>query len=111
MDQDFKKRWVEALRSGKYKQGEGRLRTEEDCYCCLGVGCDVLGKGEWVRHKYAEKDELWAYKSDILETAVMPSDLKDAVGLTAADSASLIRLNDFEKRTFAEIADYIEDNL
>lgn len=39
----IQKKWVEALRSGKYKQANGYLRDNEDCFCCLGVACDVLG--------------------------------------------------------------------
>lgn len=33
--------WVDALRSGKYKQARGRLETSGGEYCCLGVACDV----------------------------------------------------------------------
>ena len=40
----FKKKWVKALRSGKYKQGRCRLyNPETDSYCCLGVACRVVG--------------------------------------------------------------------
>lgn len=40
----FKKKWVAALRSGKYKQGQYRLHdTAEQGYCCLGVACRVAG--------------------------------------------------------------------
>lgn len=35
------RKWVEALYSGKYKQGIGSLQSFEG-YCCLGVGCRVL---------------------------------------------------------------------
>lgn len=31
-----KTKWVKALRSGKYKRGEGAL-LDEGAYCCLGV--------------------------------------------------------------------------
>jgi len=31
-----RKAWVEALRSGKYKQGQGFLKCD-DSFCCLGV--------------------------------------------------------------------------
>lgn len=41
MNQDIKKLWVDALRSGKYQQAEGALRIS-DGYCCLGVLCEVL---------------------------------------------------------------------
>lgn len=34
-------KWVEALRSGEYKQGRGRFQSNEG-YCCLGVACKVF---------------------------------------------------------------------
>lgn len=37
----FKDKWIAALRSGKYKQGRGQLRSLNNNYCCLGVLCDV----------------------------------------------------------------------
>ena len=40
MNADIKQRWVEALRSGQYKQGSGCLRTN-NAYCCLGVLCEL----------------------------------------------------------------------
>lgn len=44
MKPELKKRWVKALRSGKYKQGKNYLRRqtpEGDRYCCLGVLCEI----------------------------------------------------------------------
>lgn len=45
MKTEIKDRWLEALRSGEYKQGKGRLVKETDDgtfnYCCLGVLCDL----------------------------------------------------------------------
>lgn len=35
--------WIKALRSGNYKQTESVLR-KDDCFCALGVLCDVLTK-------------------------------------------------------------------
>lgn len=40
MNQEIKKQWVEALRSGKYEQGQGRLDYEGK-QCCLGVLCKI----------------------------------------------------------------------
>lgn len=34
------KKWVEALRSGKYRQTKYQL-AKRGRYCCLGVGCEV----------------------------------------------------------------------
>lgn len=42
-----KQAWIDALRSGKYKQARGALaRVDEDgctSYCCLGVLADIAG--------------------------------------------------------------------
>ena len=46
MKKEIKKKWVNALRSGKYKQAKGRLRYK-DRYCPLGVLCDISRLGEW----------------------------------------------------------------
>lgn len=45
MDQEFKKEWVAALRSGDYKQSSTVLVSPEG-YCCLGVGCTLLAKAD-----------------------------------------------------------------
>lgn len=37
------RRWIAALRSGKYTQGRRALRTPEGHNCCLGVLCEVEG--------------------------------------------------------------------
>ncbi len=44
MNAEIKKSWTAALRSGKYRQGQGRLRSELDGqleHCCLGVLCEL----------------------------------------------------------------------
>lgn len=40
MKPEIKKRWIEALRSGKYNQGRGYL-CKDDSFCCLGVLCEL----------------------------------------------------------------------
>lgn len=51
MNKEIKQQWVEALRSGDYKQGAYALRNINDGFCCLGVLCDIYhketGKGGW----------------------------------------------------------------
>ena len=49
MNQDIKKLWVDALLSGKYKQGFGQnLRHDENgdvlCHCALGVLIDIYAQ-------------------------------------------------------------------
>lgn len=50
MKPSIKKRWLEALRSGKYQQGKGVLLDKDHNFCCLGVLCDIAGPelgGQW----------------------------------------------------------------
>lgn len=46
MDSEIKQKWVDALRSGKYKQGKSCLRRA-DRYDVLGVLCDVHDPDGW----------------------------------------------------------------
>ena len=45
MNKAIARRWVRALRSGKYKQGRRYLKQKDDNgklrYCCLGVLCEL----------------------------------------------------------------------
>lgn len=45
MKQNVMKKWVKALRSGKYKQGQGLLKQttikDKTYHCCLGVLCEL----------------------------------------------------------------------
>lgn len=34
--------WIDALRSGKYKQGNKSLQPSKNEYCCLGVACKIF---------------------------------------------------------------------
>lgn len=40
---ELRKKLVEALRSGNFKQGKMRLKLR-DRYCCMGVACIVAGR-------------------------------------------------------------------
>lgn len=46
MHPDIKAAWVAALRSGRYPQGMGGLRTRSG-FCCLGVLCDLYSPTLW----------------------------------------------------------------
>lgn len=54
---------VEALRSGKYPQARGALRTEAG-YCCLGVACDISGLGTWQADPQSPPDNIGHYLAD-----------------------------------------------
>ncbi len=46
MKKEIAEKWVEALRSGRYKQTKKRLH-KDDGYCCLGVLCELSGLSQW----------------------------------------------------------------
>ena len=54
MKTEIKAKWLEALRGGEYKQGQGRLVKETavgPTYCCLGVLCDLAQQEGVVEQK------------------------------------------------------------
>lgn len=128
MKKEIAKIWVEALRSGKYKQGVGMLATKDNGYCCLGVLCELAEKEDIV-HRIEDDDvdrtkDRWAFGSDaedfngltLPQSVVTWAGMKTDVGMYARDVltySDLAQENDAGK-TFAEIADIIErevDNL
>ena len=58
MKQDVKDLWVEALRSGDYKQTNGYLQ-DGDGYCCLGVLTDL-----YCKLKNIEWDDSLGYEDE-----------------------------------------------
>ena len=89
--------WVDALNSGKYPQGGGRLRTTKGTYCCLGVLADTLGC-TWDDHNMATLEGHF-YKAG----AALPSEI-----VTHAIQARLITMNDCNLNPFNEIAVFIK---
>lgn len=138
LPKEFALKWLEALRSGKYRQGESYLSfpdTEDDAinyYCCLGVAaliCDVSQDKLYnIELLYPEKFEHTTIPTELLgEQGNSPlvdvlTRLNDGVAekdndITKSDSLIFrtdITVHDFkEKRyklNFNQIADFIEDN-
>lgn len=95
MDSEIKALWVEALRSGEYKQGRYMLRSDVQTYCCLGVLKHLIEGDESVGNS--------SYGDGLYDEAT-------ACGLTRDVQWNLVNMND-QGKTFTEIADYIEANL
>lgn len=106
MNPDIKAKWIGALWSNKYEQGRGMLR-DGDCFCSLGVLCDVIAPGGW-EHIEVEDHSYWRHGGEDL---VLPSSIAAIAELTSSEQERLANLNDFQKLSFSEIADYIEQNL
>lgn len=101
MDQEIKKLWIDALRSGEYNQGEGALRTNDNRFCCLGVLCDIAA----VNEKWAWDGEFrWALPREVQKWA----EINSAYPVTS--QGALGCLND-DGMPFIDIADLIEAQL
>lgn len=106
MNQEIKQEWVAALRSGKYQQGQGLLRTKDNRFCCLGVLCDVVKP-----RLNADWEQSGSYITFMGGIVGLPTEVVDFVNLSWPQTDILIRMNDANGKVFAEIADYIEKEL
>jgi hypothetical protein len=126
MHKNIMEKWVEALRSGKYRKGRGVLtevkKNGTKNYCCLGVLCELymeennlpirIGPQVSARSRdrmivyYDEYDKFLPY--EVRKWAGMDSRL----GESNCGSVSLWFLNDNPKakRSFKRMADIIEKN-
>lgn len=102
MKKEAAQKWVEALRSGKYKQGVGMLRNAKDEYCCLGVLCDINGFSPMYTDFYVPKE-----LQSILEMKSSIGTFKSANKFQ--NEYNLSKLND-DGVSFLGIADLIEKN-
>lgn len=106
MDKELKARWIESLRSGKFKQAQNTLCDGEG-FCCLGVLLTISNKGDWNGSMYEIED----YDDDG-EKIVCDGDMDGApcriFGLPGDTHSALITMNDDEGKSFLEIADFIE---
>jgi hypothetical protein len=100
------KKWVKALRSGKYKQGNLVLHNlKTDSFCCLGVACDL-----------ATKEGVFTSGITIMDDGAgvtLPRAVQKWLRLSTTagkfkSGQSLVGLNDKENFTFPQIATVIE---
>lgn len=106
LDPEFKAKWVEALRSRKFRQANDTLREQRPgrhyAYCCLGVACQLVDPKGWRGGEFEFKD--------VTDAGYPPDSLMEHIGLDPSDARKLAGMNDHGS-TFPEIATYIEENL
>ena len=119
MEKSIVKRWVKALRSGKYKQAESTLRDLSNRMCCLGVLCDVTKKetgGDWLtRGRFgksrciADGSLLPPFVQKILNISSEGKLKEHHIGGYGSKHYTLSGLND-SGLSFKQIANIIEKN-
>lgn len=121
-----RKAWLEALRSGKFRQARGQLKSRNGSYCCLGVLCEVAEVPkvyEYGEYQYGDTNssDYRAASSTSLPLQAMewlgvthdtprlaqPVLIKDKYG-DEHEEDNLIELNDTYKWSFEQIADAVE---
>ncbi len=114
-------KWVEALRSGKYEQGQNCLKREDGTYCCLGALCDISKLGKWdgqLSYQCKLGGSFMGIPKEVQEWSGMKSSLGHYIN-KAGQYRSLAGYNDGDKQpgqenpyraSFPEIADFIEKN-
>ncbi len=125
MKPEIKELWVNALESGEYIQGKGRLCLNGK-YCCLGVLCDLaVKKGVIPRAVETRVAEGVAKEYGVGgETSFLPDEVRTWSGIGFADpylpvprrhsvsvsAKTLSNMND-DGISFTEIATKIKENL
>jgi hypothetical protein len=118
MNKELKQAWIDALRSGKYTQGQGLLKKRtDDIYCCLGVLCEVSPELHFVSlaNQNTNGGYLCAFdgdNTDLLNSTQLPNKFSVRENLTKY-TRSLINMNDNIENpsSFSDIANWIEENI
>jgi len=120
MNKSWKRKWLEALRNGKYKQGKEALRIK-DKYCCLGVLCEIAKNSKYVNWYIGpDGNYIVSHPDTREEDAIKPKeylgkDVRTMFGITSRQEGTLANFNDGfrtqRRRSFNKIADWIETNL
>ena len=103
MQPETKQKWLDALRSGKYKQTRDCLKNN-DGYCCLGVLCYVVG----LKPVDLNFGNGFIFPNGQHRSSTISHNFEDIPSNIEDD---LIDMNDHKGNNFNQIADYIEKAL
>ena len=91
------------MKSGNYKQGRTYLFIgKENSFCCLGVFCDLIGTDRVKMEHFSDQ------RIELVNNSI-PEVLK--YGSESNLINSLVKMNDYYKNSFIEIAEFLEINL
>lgn len=114
MNKRIMKKWVKALKSGKYKQGEGALKNRAGGYCCLGVLTCLYNKEKNARIRLVgesyppPKVRDWAGLLSV-SPKFYSKEFKEQVSLPQINDGGVTsKLENIRAGSFSEIADIIE---
>lgn len=128
MDPEIKVKWLEALRSDRFRQGSGFLKDCDGDNCCLGVlaeindipweaSIDSFSEGSFAfTFPRGDEEEEGTDDNGNADTYIDIHQIPNGYcGIDAVARDELINRNDgardFERHSFAQLADWIEKNL
>lgn len=91
MNPKIKELWLNALKSGHYQQGVGRLHNHKGKMCCLGVLCDLYIKAHptqaaWVKaHTISDCYTFRSSDGEVRCELSLPKVVNDWAGLGSFD--------------------------
>lgn len=124
------RKWVNALRSGEFKQGTGQLSISTYGgrvvrHCCLGVACEIVPKNRKVKKTILDHRDTILYHSDTImydgESTWLPESVRKWLGLRnnpfvkdldnkfTDKQIDLVHANDSRHWDFNKIADALEE--
>lgn len=106
--------WIDALRSGTYKQGSKELGDVEHGFCCLGLACHLAFEHGVIGIPHDPGYGTLSENPEVMKWVGLATD-NGAYGKADSNGAygkadSLILDNDDYQLTFDQIADIIEYN-
>ena len=122
-----KKDWIDALRSGEFKQCTGAMAKRDPeagttSYCCLGVLATIAGVGVRVDAAVTvEHPMLFSFDDYTTATGIIPAGYRNiivsdlnlstlmAVGRAADDLMRILTTKNDNGATFEDIATYLEE--
>lgn len=120
MKKSIATKWVAALRSGDYKQGDGSLRdSETNSFCCLGVLCNLHAESHPKIAKTQKDPGVYLGESEFLPEEVLAwAGMDSSDGSTVGNTEININGKSFSCLTeandsgtsFKRIATWIEKN-
>ena len=131
--------WCDTLRNSgdRYPKGDKVIRDINDCYCVMGVACDISKLGQWQYYQRSESQKDYLKECYIYSTGdtrddwhygALPTSVFEWYGFHFADTSPYVNdnnvlvidpndstalvnisyLNDIYGFTFAQIADTLE---
>jgi hypothetical protein len=127
LDPKVKREFLAALRSGNYAQGQCKLRSHDDLYCCLGVLTDLAVKAgihQWEHSEYGwgVKEKLpsgvpFINTTDLTNKVLKWAGIEYETGMggnlffNTGEMNNLMHCNDTLGYSFEQIADIVEEHL